>query len=151
MNDFTAKPGEPNAFGLVQGKVNAVEPGKRPLSSMSPTLVLGRDGKPLLVTGARGGPRIITAAFQVMSNALDYGLGLGAAARAPRIHHQHLPDRIRYEPSGLTSRLVNALEARGHTVEEGGAVGNAPTILRTPEGRWAGMNDPRGSGAAAGY
>ena len=151
MNDFTAKPGEPNAFGLVQGKVNAVAPGKRPLSSMSPTIVLGTDGTPLLVTGARGGPHIITAAFQVLANALDYGFDLGAAVRAPRIHHQHLPDRILYETDGLTPRLVEALRGRGHELEQEGTIGSAPTVLRTKAGHWAGMNDPRSSGSAAGY
>jgi gamma-glutamyltranspeptidase/glutathione hydrolase len=151
MNDFTAQPGEPNAYGLVQGEANAVGPGKRPLSSMSPTLVLGADGEPLLVTGARGGPRIITAAFQVMSNVLDYGFDLGAAVRAPRIHHQHLPDKVFYEPDGLTPGLAKALQARDHTLEQIDAVGNAPTIRRTPGGRWAGMSDPRGSGVATGY
>ncbi|PSR00685.1 MAG: gamma-glutamyltransferase [Bacteroidetes bacterium QS_9_68_14] len=151
MNDFTAQPGEPNAYGLVQGEANAVGPGKRPLSSMSPTLVLGADGEPLLVTGARGGPRIITAAFQVMSNVLDYGFDLGAAVRAPRIHHQHLPDKVFYEPNGLTPGLAKALQARDHTLEQIDAVGNAPTIRRTLGGRWAGMSDPRGSGVATGY
>ncbi|MFB6272087.1 MAG: gamma-glutamyltransferase [Salinibacter sp.] len=151
MNDFTAKPGEPNAFGLVQGEANAVEPGKRPLSSMSPTIVLGTEGRPLLITGARGGPHIITAAFQVMSNALDHGFDLGAAVRAPRIHHQHLPDHILYETDGLTPRLAETLRKRGHELEDEGSIGTAPTILRTRTGRWAGMNDPRGSGSAAGY
>jgi gamma-glutamyltranspeptidase/glutathione hydrolase len=151
MNDFTAKPGEPNAFGLVQGEVNAVAPGKRPLSSMSPTIVLDKQGTPMLVTGARGGPHIITATFEVMSNALDYGFDLGAAVRAPRIHHQHLPDHILYETYGLTPQLVESLKRRGHDLEEEGSIGSAPTIMRTENGRWAGMNDPRGSGSAAGY
>jgi gamma-glutamyltranspeptidase/glutathione hydrolase len=151
MNDFTAKPGEPNAFGLVQGEANAVAPGKRPLSSMSPTIVLGEDGAPLVVTGARGGPHIITAAFQVLSNVVDYGFDLGAAVRAPRIHHQHLPDHILYETDGLTPQLVESLKKRGHDLEDEGSIGSAPTIMRTENGRWAGMNDPRGSGSAAGY
>jgi len=151
MNDFTAKPGEPNAFGLVQGEANAIAPGKRPLSSMSPTIVLGEDGAPIVVTGARGGPHIITAAFQVLSNTLDHGFPLGAAVRAPRVHHQHLPDHILYETNGLTPRLVEALRKRGHELEDERSIGTAPTILRTEAGRWAGMNDPRGSGSAAGY
>jgi gamma-glutamyltranspeptidase/glutathione hydrolase len=151
MNDFTATPGEPNAFGLVQGEANAVAPGKRPLSSMSPTIVLGEDGAPLVVTGARGGPHIITAAFQVLSNVVDYGFDLGAAVRAPRIHHQHLPDHILYETDGLTPQLVESLKKRGHELEDEGSVGSAPSVMRTEKGRWAGMNDPRGSGSAAGY
>ena len=150
MNDFTAKPGEPNAFGLVQGEANAVAPGKRPLSSMSPTIVLGEDGAPLVVTGARGGPHIITASFQVLSNVVDHGFGLGPAVRAPRIHHQHLPDHILYETNGLMPQLVDSLKRRGHELEHEGSIGSAPTILRTESG-WAGMNDPRSSGSAAGY
>lgn len=151
MNDFTAKPGAPNAYGLVQGEVNAVAPGKRPLSSMSPTIVLGQGKDPLLVTGARGGPHIISAVFQVMSNVLDYGFDAAAAVRAPRIHHQHLPDRILYGPDGLTPRLAQALRKRGHQLEDGEMIGSAPTILRTEKGRWAGTPDPRSSGEAAGY
>lgn len=151
MDDFTAKPGEPNAFGLVQGEANAVAPGKRPLSSMSPTIMLGKDGNPLLVTGARGGPRIITAAFQVLSNVADYGFGIGAAVRAPRIHHQHLPDRLSYESDGLWPVDVEALEERGHeVVERGGSIGVAPSILRQGT-YWTGMADPRSGGTAAGY
>jgi gamma-glutamyltranspeptidase/glutathione hydrolase len=151
MDDFAAKPGEANAYGLVQGEANAVAPGKCPLSSMSPTIVLGKDGRPLLVTGARGGPRIITAAFQVLSNVVDYGFDVGAAVNAPRIHHQHLPDRLYYEPDGLTRELVEALRARGHEVDErSGTIGVAPSVLRSGE-NWAGMADPRSGGAAAGY
>ncbi len=151
MNDFTAKPGTPNAYGLVQGEANAIAPGKRMLSAMSPTIVFGADGEPLLVTGARGGPRIITAAFQVLSNVVDYGFDLAAAVRAPRIHHQHLPDRLSYEPDGLTEELVEALRGRGHeVVERGGMVGNAPSILRVGD-QWAGLPDPRSGGMAAGY
>ncbi len=151
MNDFTVEPGEPNAYGLVQGEANAIAPGKRMLSSMSPVIVFGTDGAPLLVTGARGGPRIITAVFQVLSNVVGHGFDVAAAVRAPRIHHQHLPDRLSYVPDGLTGELVRALRARGHEVaERGGMIGHAPSILRVGD-RWAGMPDPRSGGAAAGY
>ena len=148
MNDFTAKPGEPNAFGLVQGEANAIEPGKRPLSSMSPTLVF-KDSKPFLVTGARGGPRIITSVFQIISDVADYGLDVAATVRAPRIHHQHLPDVIYYEQNGFTDEVLRALRRRGYELERG-SVGNAPSILRRGD-RWAGLPDPRSGGKAAGY
>jgi gamma-glutamyltranspeptidase/glutathione hydrolase len=151
MDDFTSKPGEPNMFGLVQGEANAIQPGKRMLSAMTPTIVVGADDQVLLVTGARGGPRIITGVYQVFSNIIDYGFDLGTAVHAPRIHHQHLPDALTYEPRGLTQDLVDALRAMGHTVEErSGYVGTAPTILRA-EGGWSGIPDPRTGGRAAGY
>jgi gamma-glutamyltranspeptidase/glutathione hydrolase len=151
MDDFTSKPGEPNMFGLVQGEVNAIAPGKRMLSAMTPTIVVAPDGRPLLVTGARGGPRIITGVYQVISNILDYGFDVGSAVHAPRIHHQHLPDALTFEPRGLTPDLIAALRALGHTVEErSGYVATAPTILRVEQG-WSGIPDPRTGGLAAGY
>ena len=101
MDDFAAKPGEPNIYGLVQGEANAVAPGKRMLSAMTPTVVAGPGGRVLLVTGARGGPRIISAAWQVLSNVVDYGMGVGDAVRAPSVHHQHLPDALYFEPEGM--------------------------------------------------
>src|SRR5690606_32780598 len=97
MDDFAAKPGEPNQFGLVQGEANAIEPGKRMLSAMTPTIVVSPDGSPLLITGARGGPRIISAVTQILLNVADYGMDVAAAVNAPRIHHQHLPDALFYE------------------------------------------------------
>jgi len=150
MDDFAAKPGEPNQFGLVQGEANAIEPGKRMLSAMTPTIVLAPDGAPLLVTGARGGPRIITATFQILSNVVDHGMPLGAAVAAPRIHHQHLPDVLYFEEGGLLTEAVGALRALGHEVATRPTVGNAPSILRW-NGRWVGMHDPRLGGLAAGY
>lgn len=169
MDDFAAKPGTPNAYGLVQGESNAIEPGKRMLSAMTPTIVLepvrGRtdtpDGgvpntgaqryRPLLITGARGGPRIITAVFQVLSNVVDYDMELAAAVNAPRIHHQHLPDILYYEPDGLMEWQIRALRALGHTVEpRSGTIGNAPSIVKRDD-RWLGTPDPRSGGLAAGY
>jgi gamma-glutamyltranspeptidase/glutathione hydrolase len=113
MDDFTAKPGAPNMFGLVQGEANAIAPGKRPLSSMSPTLVL-KDGKLLLVTGSPGGPRIITTVLETIMNVIDYGMEPGAAADAPRLHHQGWPDRIEYEPFGLSPDTIKLLASMGH-------------------------------------
>jgi gamma-glutamyltranspeptidase / glutathione hydrolase len=151
MDDFTAKPGTPNMYGLVQGEANAIEPEKRMLSAMTPTIVVAPDGRPLLVTGARGGPRIITAVFQVLSNILDHGMDVAAAVNAPRIHHQHLPDVLFFEAAGLADEQVRALRALGHTVQpRPGYIGNAPTILRR-DGAWTGVADPRQGGTAAGY
>jgi gamma-glutamyltranspeptidase / glutathione hydrolase len=150
MDDFAAKPGAPNMFGLVQGEANAIEPEKRMLSAMTPTIVLDRNNDVLLVTGARGGPRIITAVFQVMSNVIDYDMDVAAAVHAPRIHHQHLPDVLYYEGSGLSPQRIRQLEALGHTVQSRATVGTAPTILRR-SGIWTAVPDPRTGGSAAGF
>jgi gamma-glutamyltranspeptidase/glutathione hydrolase len=153
MDDFAAKPGTPNMFGLVQGEANAIAPGKRMLSAMSPTIVLGDDKKPLLVTGASGGPFIITTVFQAISNRLDYGLGVSALMRAPRMHHQHLPDALFVETQGFAAADLAELRRLGHTVRDvqdvdGGSIG--ATIERR-DGRWFGQSDPRLSGLAKGY
>ncbi|CAN5726541.1 gamma-glutamyltransferase [soil metagenome] len=150
MDDFAAKPGAPNMFGLVHGQANAIEPGKRMLSAMTPTIVTDPRGNVLLGTGARGGPRIITAVFQVISNVIDYGMAVGAAVHAPRVHHQHLPDILYYERDGLTPALLAELRAAGHTVEPRPTVGTAPTILRRG-GVWTAVFDPRTGGSAAGF
>ena len=151
MDDFAAKPGSPNGFGLVQGEANAIEPGKRMLSSMTPTIVLGPDGQPVLVTGASGGPRIISAVWQIVSNVVDYGMDVNAAVSAPRVHHQHLPDVLTLESDGFAPDLVVALRARGHEVRTGGGVGVGASIVRRA-GAWHGMADPRASaGFALGY
>ncbi len=115
MDDFTAKPGVPNVFGLVQGKANAVAPGKRPLSSMTPTLVF-KDGKPVLVLGTPGGSRIITTVLEVIVNVIDHGMTLQEAIDAPRIHHQWLPDTLGAEPFALSADTVEALGAMGYKI-----------------------------------
>jgi len=117
MDDFTAKPGVPNMFGLVQGKANAVAPGKRPLSSMTPTLVL-KDGKPVLVVGTPGGSRIITTVLEVIVNVIDHGMTLQEAVDAPRIHHQWWPDTIAGEPFAFSADTVKALTGMGYKVVE---------------------------------
>jgi gamma-glutamyltranspeptidase / glutathione hydrolase len=150
MDDFAAKPGAPNMFGLVQGEANAIEPGKRMLSAMTPTIVLDRNGRVLMVTGARGGPRIITAVFQVISNVLDHGMDVGTAVHAPRIHHQHLPDVLYHENGGMSAQRSAQLREMGHAVEGRATVGTAPTILRR-RGVWTGIPDPRTGGSAAGF
>jgi gamma-glutamyltranspeptidase/glutathione hydrolase len=115
MDDFTAKPGVPNLFGLVQGKANAIAPGKRPLSSMSPTIVL-KDGKPVLVVGTPGGSRIITTVLEIIVNVIDHGMTLQEAVDAPRIHHQWLPDTVAGEPYALSADTTAALTRMGYHV-----------------------------------
>lgn len=150
MDDFAAKPGVPNMFGLIQGESNAIAPGKRPLSSMTPTIVL-KDGKVYLVVGAPGGSRIISAVFQVILNVLDFGMNIQDAVDAPRIHHQWMPDRLDFE-KGISPDTLALLKARGHKVDEA-----RPQVLARVEGimvadGWLlGGTDLRASGKAAGY
>jgi len=152
MDDFAAKPGTPNQFGLVQGENNAIEPGKRMLSAMTPTVVLRPDGSLYLVTGTPGGSTIITTVFQIISNVVDYGMDAVAAVNAPRVHHQHLPDQIYYENSGLEPSVVQALEARGHTlVERSGVSGDVQLIVVAEDGTLRAWSDPRRGGRALGY
>src|SRR6478752_7597961 len=149
LDDFAAKPGVPNAFGLVGGAANAPGPGKRPLSSMTPTIVL-KNGKPFLVTGSPGGSRIITAVLQVILNVIDRKLSIADAVAEPRIHHQWSPDEVMVE-SGLRGDLIRALEARGHNVAERLPPTSANSILVTAGGL-VGAPDNRTRGAlAAGY
>jgi gamma-glutamyltranspeptidase/glutathione hydrolase len=153
MDDFATNPGHPNMFGLVQGEANAIAPGKRMLSSMSPTIVLGEDGTPLLVTGAQGGPTIITTTFQIISNVIDYDMDVGAAVRAPRVHHQHLPDSLNYEQGGLAPGTIDALKAMGYAlspVSPNGDLGFAASVVRRG-GVVRGAFDPRVHGSAEGY
>lgn len=149
MDDFAARPGTPNQFGLVQGERNAVEPGKRMLSAMTPTLVLDPEGELLLVVGTPGGSTIITTVLQVISNLLDHGMDLPAAVFAPRVHHQHLPDQIFFEPRGLHRETVTALERLGHRVVERSEMsGDVQAILIRPDGTRAAVADPRRGGTA---
>lgn len=148
MDDFAAQPGQPNMFGLVQGEANAIAPGKRALSAMTPTIVLDRDGAPLLLVGARGGPRIISGTLQVIVNVLDHGMSLPDAMRAPRVHHQGLPDTLVYESGGFTPAVLDSLRAMGHALSAGG-VGMSAAVMRVGGG-WQGVVDTRRGGAAAG-
>ena len=150
MDDFAAQPGTPNQFGLVQGEANAVQPGKRMLSAMSPTIVLDPAGDLLLVVGARGGPRIITATSQIILNVIDHRMTLADAMSAPRIHHQALPDSLRYERRGLSQSTLDSLSAMGYGMQAVGAVAAAHGVMRV-KGGWEGFVDPRTSGGAAGY
>jgi len=150
MDDFTSQPGTANQFGLVQGEVNAIAPGKRALSAMSPTIVLDPAGRLLMITGARGGPRIITSTTQVILNVIDHRMSLADAMSAPRIHHQALPDSIRVEERGLAPEVVRRLQAMGHFIYEPSSSGRVVSILRV-KGGYEGMDDPRATGAAVGY
>ena len=152
MDDFTAKPGTPNQYGLVQGANNAVGPGKRMLSAMTPTVVLRPDGELFFVTGTPGGATIITTVFQTIVNVVDYGMNVVQAVNAPRVHHQHLPDQVRYEQGGLPPEVVSDLEARGHTlVERGDISGDVEAIMVMPDGTLEAAADPRRGGAAVGW
>ncbi len=144
MDDFSAKPGTPNAYGLIGGAANAIEPGKRPLSSMTPTLVF-KDGKPWLVTGSPGGSRIITTVLQIILNTVDHGMNVAAATAAPRMHHQWLPDELRIEP-GFSQDTLRLLTEKGHRVAVKNAMGSTQSLLRIEDG-WTGASDPRRPGA----
>jgi gamma-glutamyltranspeptidase/glutathione hydrolase len=146
LDDFTAAPGASNAFGLVGYEANLPGPGKRPLSSMSPTIVL-KDGKPVLVTGSPGGSRIISTVLQVIVNVLDYHMDVAAAVTAPRLHHQWLPDEVRVE-HGFSDETLAALRAKGHRVIEPMGQTSANSIAVTPN-RLFGAPDPRLRGAEA--
>jgi len=146
LDDFAAKPGAPNAFGLVGGAANAPGPGKRPLSSMSPTIVL-KDTKPVLVTGAPGGSRIITTVLQIIVNSIDGQMPIGDAISAPRVHHQWSPDEVVVEPH-FPAEKAGALAALGHKVRFGSLFGSAHSIAVGPQ-FLTGAADLRAQGAAA--
>jgi gamma-glutamyltranspeptidase/glutathione hydrolase len=169
MDDFTAKPGAPNMFGLVQGDANAIAPGKRPLSSMSPTLLM-RDGRVVLLLGSPGGPRIITAVVEVINNVIDYGMDVQSAVDAPRFHHQYLPDQIYAEPYAFSPDTAEKLQSMGYKIVEQSPWGAVETILVAPRapamslpsglddsvhrdalvpGHFYGANDSRRPGGAA--
>ena len=150
MDDFSAQPGVPNYFGLLGAEANSVQPGKRPLSSMSPTIVL-KDGQPVLTLGAAGGPTIITQVVQGIINRIDLGMALPDAVGAPRIHHQWRPDSIAVEAS-VNPELVQAMKDFGHTIDERGSMGITQAIAVTEDGQLIGTHDPRArNGAADGY
>jgi len=146
MDDFSAKPGIPNAYGLIGGEANAIEPGKRPLSSMTPTLLLA-EGRALAALGSPGGSRIITTVLQLVSNLIDHRMNVAEAVTAPRIHHQWLPDRIRAE-QGISPDTLAILKSIGHEVETGRAFGAGQAIVRSQDG-FRGVTDPRRPGGLA--
>lgn len=148
MDDFSIAPGTPNAFGLIGAEANSVQPGKRPLSSMSPTIVLDAAGNPRLSCGAAGGPRIISATLQCVVRMLDTGATVGEALAAPRVHHQWSPDELLLEAE-WDAAIVQALQARGHELAEPGDVAIAQAIERTPDGLLRAAADRRADGSAA--
>ncbi|MBC7790484.1 MAG: gamma-glutamyltransferase [Anaerolineae bacterium] len=150
MDDLAVAPGQPNMFGLIEGEQNAVQPGKRPLSSMSPTIVLDPRGELLLVAGAAGGPTIITGTMQVILNVIEHRMSLADAMRAPRMHHQAWPDSIRFERNGFTAAVSDSLTAIGHGLYQTQALTNVNAIMRV-RGGLEGVVEPRGSGGAVGY
>lgn len=152
MDDFTSKAGVPNTYGLVQGEANAIAPGKRMLSAMTPTIVVNPEGRTELITGTPGGSTIITTIFQIVSNHIDFGLPVQASVNAPRFHHQHLPDVIRYEKDGLADSVIAQLNALGHEMSErAGISGNVESIYIAPDGTRFGAADPRRDSKALGY
>jgi gamma-glutamyltranspeptidase / glutathione hydrolase len=152
MDDFATVPGTANMFGLVQGEPNAIAPGKRMLSSMSPTIVMGAGGNVELVLGAAGGSRIITAVFEQLSNVLDFGMDAADSVRAPRFHQQDSPDVLFLEPHALPEDVVRALRQMGHETKEVEHLADAPAIGRHAVGGlslWQGGAEPRRAGALA--
>ena len=151
MDDFSAKPGTPNMFGLIGGEANAVGPGKRMLSSMTPTILV-KDGKTRLVVGTPGGSRIITTVLQVVLNVVDFKMNVQEAVDAPRFHHQWLPDVIRLERLGFPADVVTSLEAMGHSTEVGSDMGDVHAIMiDEASGLRLGASDPRLDGRTLGY
>lgn len=150
MDDFSIQPGVPNAFGLIGADANAVEPGKRPLSSMTPTIVL-KNGKPIIALGAAGGPKIITAVLMELIYMLDLGKSAQEAIAAPRIHHQWSPGELMVEQS-LPQNLRTALQQRGHEVKELNSMAVSQIVARSPDGKsFVGAADPRAGGNVAGW
>lgn len=149
MDDFSSKPGSPNGYGLVGGTANAIEPGKRPLSSMTPTIAFDADGKPLLATGTPGGSTIITITLQLLLNVLEFDMGVAEATAAPRIHHQWLPDSVFYE-SGISVDTIERLKQMGHRVsDKPRRMGATQSIQRKTGSRLYGASDYRRKGSGA--
>ena len=150
MDDFSAKPGTPNLYGLVGGKANAIEPSKRMLSSMTPS-ILEKDGKLFMVVGTPGGSTIITSVFQAILNVVDFGMTMQEAVAAPRFHHQWLPDQIDYEPSAISENVRESLKQKGYTLKERKPYGRVEGILVNTDKTYQAGADPRGDDKAVGY
>jgi gamma-glutamyltranspeptidase/glutathione hydrolase len=150
MDDFTVKPGVPNTYGLIQGPANAIGPGKRPLSAMTPTIVL-KDGRLSLILGSPGGPRIITTVANILMSVVDYGMNLQEAVNAPRFHHQWLPDEV-YVERGTSPDTVAMLQQMGHHVVSEDYWSDAECIaIDLKTGERLGTSDVRNNGKAVGY
>lgn len=152
MDDFSAKPGTPNMFGLIGAEANSIAPGKRMLSSMTPTLV-EKDGKLLMVVGTPGGSTIITSVLQTILNVAEFGMGMQEAVESPRFHHQWIPDLVNFEPGSFDDSLIQILKSRGYLINEANSpvIGKVDAILVLPDGKLEGGADPRGDDKAVGY
>jgi len=140
MDDFSSKPGVPNAFGLIGGEANSIAPHKRPLSSMTPTMIF-KDDKPYVITGSPGGSRIITTVLQVLVNVMDHKMNIAAAVNAPRVHHQWLPDQLELEP-GFSPDTIELLKSKGQQIKMGRTMGSVQSIMYD-KGVFYGVSDPR--------
>jgi len=152
MDDFSAKPGEPNQFGLLGGEANSIQPGKRMLSAMTPTILFNENGQPFMVIGSPGGSTIITVVLQSILNVIDFEMDIQQALDMPRFHHQWMPDKIDYEPFGMTTEVKNELIYIGQKIGHKRYMGRAQGIIIDYENNviW-GATDPRGYGEAVGY
>ena len=150
MNDFSAKPGVPNVYGLIGNKANAIEPGKRMLSSMSPTIVENPEGKLYMVIGSPGGSTIITTTSQIIMNVIDFSMDIEDAVEAPRFHHQWIPDIIQLESGSFSIETITALEGRGHSIKYRDSIGEA-NCIQVDDGYMFGAADSRRNSKAVGY
>jgi gamma-glutamyltranspeptidase/glutathione hydrolase len=152
MDDFSAKPGTPNMFGLTGAEANSIAPGKRMLSAMTPTIV-EKEGKLWMVVGTPGGSTIITSVLQTILNVSEFGMGMQQAVESPRFHHQWLPDLVNFEPGSFDSALIQTLKSRGYLINEANSpvIGKVDAILVLPNGKLEGGADPRGDDKAAGF
>lgn len=152
MDDFSAKPGTPNMFGLTGAEANSISPGKRMLSAMTPTIV-EKNGKLWMVVGTPGGSTIITSVLQTILNVSEFGMGMQQAVGSPRFHHQWLPDLVNFEPNAFNPTLIQTLKSRGYLINEANSpvIGKVDAILVLPDGKLEGGADPRGDDKALGY
>jgi gamma-glutamyltranspeptidase/glutathione hydrolase len=150
MDDFSSKPGTPNMYGLIGGKANSIQPNKRMLSCMTPTIV-EKDGNLFMVVGTPGGSTIITSVFQTVLNVIEFDKSMQAAVSAKRFHHQWLPDQVDMEADALDSLTVQKLEQKGYKIKKRGAIGRVDGILKTKWGYYQGGADPRGDDTKLGW
>jgi gamma-glutamyltranspeptidase/glutathione hydrolase len=150
MDDFSSKPGVPNMFGLVGGKANSIQPGKRMLSSMTPTII-EKDGKLFMVVGTPGGATIITSVFQTIINVIEFDMNMQQAVDAKRFHSQWLPDIVEVEKGAITTDEKSRLEKKGYKIADHGQIGRVDAILITKDGYYQGGADPRGDDTKAGW